>query len=180
MPAPASQQRQQFLKFMSTWSPGPTLMQEETMPHPLTLTIPIKQDEETQTKLARIAAEFPTNHQPKIDAALRKSKLVHFARVVNVHNKFLQVITEFDGDHKAYTEFFRKELPDVFDDLFSLADAPNFNSLDQDGFFKLSKKLNIQPLGTSTRGEEDDNGNPEGYLFSAYDSRTVKEIQPKL
>ena len=146
------------------------------MPHALNLTIPIKQDEATQKKLAKIAAEFPTNHQPKIDAALKKSKLVHFARVVNVHNKFLQVITEFDGDHKAYTEFFRKELADVFDDLFSLADAPSFGSLNQEQFFQLSKSLNLRSLGETNLGEKDDNGKPEGYLFSAYGKKTVEDI----
>jgi hypothetical protein len=150
------------------------------MPHALNLTIPIKQDEATQKKLAEIAADFPTKYQPKIDAALRKSGIVHFARVVNVHGKFLQVITEFDGDHKAYTEFFRKELPDVFAALFSLADAPDFNDLNQESFFQLSKSLNLRSLGESTLDEKDDSGKPEPYLFSAYGKKKVADILPKL
>jgi hypothetical protein len=55
------------------------------MPHALNLTIPIKQDEATKKKLAEIEKDFATKIQPKIDAALRKSKIVHFARVLNVH-----------------------------------------------------------------------------------------------
>lgn len=151
------------------------------MPHALNLTIPIKQDDATKAKLAKIAADFPTVHQPKIDAALRKSKLVHFARVVNVHGLFLQVITEYDGDHKAYTEFFRKELPDVFATLFSLADgAPSFGDLNSNTFYELSKKMNLRSLGESTLGETDDQGNPEGYLFSAYERRNVADVLKKL
>jgi hypothetical protein len=146
------------------------------MPHALNLTIPIKQDEPTKAKLAQIAADFPTKYQPKIDAALRKSKLVHSARVLNVHGKFLQVITVYDGDHKAYTEFFRTELPDVFAALFSLADAPAFDSLNSDSFYELAKHLNLPSLGETTLGETDDQGKPEGYLFSAYDRKTVDDI----
>jgi hypothetical protein len=153
---------------------------EGTM-HALNLTIPIKQDAATKEKLAKIAADFPTVYQPKIDAALRKSKLVHFARVVNVHGLFLQVITEYDGDHKAYTKFFQDELPDVFAALFSLADgAPSFGDLSADDFYELSKHMNLRSLGNSTIGETDDKGNPEGYLFSAYERRTVEDILKKL
>jgi hypothetical protein len=151
------------------------------MPHALNLTIPIKQDEATRQKLAQIEADFATKYQPKIDAALRKSKLVHFARVVNVHGKYLQVITAYDGDHKAYTEFFRKELPDVFAALFSLADgAPSFGDLNSDSFYELSKGMNLRSLGSSTIGETDDQGRPEGYLFSAYERRTVEDVLKKL
>ena len=145
--------------------------------HALNLTIPIKQDAETKAKLAHIKSIFATELQPKIDAALRKSKLVHFARVLVVNDQYLQVLTEYDGDHKAYTEFFRRELPDVFGALFSLADgAPAFGSLNQDSFYELAKKMNIPSLGKSTIGETDDQGRPEGYLFSAYGRNTVEDI----
>jgi hypothetical protein len=150
------------------------------MPHALNLTIPIKQDADTQNRLKEIAAKFATELQPKLDAALKKSKLVHFARVLVVDGKYLQVITEYDGDHKAYTEFFRKELPDVFAALFSLADAPAFGSLNQEGFYQLAKKLNVRSLGESNIGETDDSGKPEGYLFSATGKQTVDDILPKI
>jgi hypothetical protein len=151
------------------------------MPHALNLTIPIKQDEATAKKLAEITAAFPTQIQPKIDKALRESEIVHFARVLVIDGKYLQVITEYDGDHEAYTEFFRKKLPDVFATLFSLADgAPSFGDLNSEAFYQLSKSMNIRSLGDSTLGETDDAGNPEGYLFSAYNKKTVKDTLPKL
>lgn len=149
--------------------------------HALNLTIPIKQDAETKAKLAQIEATFATEIQPKIDAAMRKSRLVHFARVVNVRGLFLQVLTEYDGDHKAYADFFLKELPDVFATLFSVAEhAPSFGDLSADGFYELSKKMNISSMGTTELQETDDAGNPESYLFSAYGRRTVEDILPKL
>jgi hypothetical protein len=40
--------------------------------------------------------------------------------------------------------------------------------------------MNLHSMGTSTIGETDDQGNPEGYLFSAYDRRTVEDVLKKL
>jgi hypothetical protein len=148
--------------------------------HALNLTIPIKQDAATKLKLAEIIADFPTKIQPRIDEALRKSEIVHFARVMVIHGQYLQVITEYDGDHKAYTKFFQDELPDVFARLFSLADAPPFAGLNSDAFYELSKGLNIRALGETTLGETDDSGKPEGYLFSAYKNRTVRDVLKQL
>ena len=93
------------------------------MTHALNLTLPIKQDPETQAKLANLEAIFAEKVQPAIDAALRKSKLVHFARVVVIDNKYIQVITEYEGPHQEYTEFFRRELTPVFGAIFSLAEG---------------------------------------------------------
>src|SRR5215204_3711866 len=115
---------------------------EEAMTHALNLTLPIKQDPETLKKLQHVKAVFATEIQPKIEKALRESKIVNFARVLVVHDKYLQVITEYDGDPKEYTEFFRRALPDVFGVLFSLAEgAPSFDELDQQKFFQLSQSL---------------------------------------
>ena len=75
------------------------------MAHALNLTLRIKQDPDTQKRLAQIASIFPTQIQPKIDKALRESQIVHFARVLVIDNKYLQVITEYDGPHTDYTEF---------------------------------------------------------------------------
>lgn len=144
------------------------------MTHALNLTLPIKQDVETLEKLQHVKAVFAKEIQPKIDEALRKSKIVHFARVVVIHDKFLQVLTEYDGDPKEYTEFFREALPDVFELLFSLAEgAPTFRDLDKLSFFNVSQQLDLPSLGES-RGES------KGYLFSAYDGRTVEEILSQL
>jgi hypothetical protein len=152
------------------------------MAHALNLTLRIKQDPETLKRLAYIASIFPTQIQPKIDAALRKSQIVHFARVLVIDNKYLQVITEYDGDHKFYTEFFRTELPDVFGMLFSLAEnAPPRETMDNtDAFFEFSKGLQFRSLGDSVDGDTDQEGHVAGYLFSAYGNREVREILPKL
>jgi len=151
------------------------------MTHALNMTIPLKQDPESQKKLQELKRDFATKYQPKMDKALRDSEIVHFARVVVIGDKFLQVITEYEGDHKGYTEFFRKALPEVFDAIFSLAEgAPGFGQLDEQSFFKISKSLQHRSLGESTDGEEDGQGNTEGYLFSAYGDRSVKEILKQL
>ena len=92
------------------------------MTHALNLTLPIKQDAETQAKLKNLEAIFADKVQPAIEAALKKSKIVHFARVVVIDNKYIQVITEYEGSHQEYTEFFRRELTPIFAAIFSLAD----------------------------------------------------------
>src|SRR4029077_9093448 len=106
--------------------------------------------------------------QPAMDKALRDSKVVHFARVVVIDDKYLQVITEYDGDHKEYTEFFRKALPQEFKALFALAEgAPPWEELDQQSFFDIAAGTQCRSLGNSTDGLTDHTGKVEGYLFSA-------------
>jgi len=150
------------------------------MAHALNLTLPIKQDPETLRKLEDLKRVFAKEIQPKIEKALRESEIVHFARVLVVHDKYLQVITEYDGGPKEYTEFFRQALPDVFEKLFALTDAPPFGQLDEQSFFQASQKLDLPCLGTSPEGFKDREGNDKGFLFSAYGNRSVKEVLPKL
>lgn len=152
------------------------------MAHALNLVLRIKQDPPTLQKLAYIAGIFANEIQPKIDAALRASKIVHFARVLVIDNKYLLVITEYDGSHADYTEFFRTQLPDVFATLFSLAEnPPSLSDLkDPDKFFEFSKGMQIRALGNSTSGDTDQEGHLAGYLFQAYGNREVKEILAKL
>lgn len=142
----------------------------------LNMTVPLKQDPESLAKLQKLKEVFADHIQPEIDRALRKSKIVHFARVLVIHDRFLQVITEFDGDPEEYTEFFRRELPHVFKPIFELADgAPPWDELnDQDTFFQASKHLNVKALGRSEDGREE-----QGWLFS-YFPRTVREIEESL
>lgn len=150
------------------------------MAHALNLTLPIKQDPETLAKLQHVKQVFAKEIQPKIEKALRESKIVHFARVIVIHDKFLQVITEYDGDPKEYTEFFRQALPDVFGVLFSLAEgAPAFGELDEQSFFRLSQSLDLPSLGESAEGFTDVSGKTKGYLFSAYGNKTVRQILSK-
>jgi hypothetical protein len=89
----------------------------------LNFTAPLKQDTETQQRVQQLRDVFADNIQPQIDAALAKSELVHFARILMVDNKYIQVLTEFDGDPMCYTEFFRTELPFVFERIFSLVEG---------------------------------------------------------
>jgi pyruvate/2-oxoglutarate dehydrogenase complex dihydrolipoamide acyltransferase (E2) component len=142
----------------------------------LNMTVPLKQDPESLAKLQQLKALFADHIQPEIDRALRKSKIVHHARVLVIHDRFLQVITEFDGDPEEYTEFFRRELPHVFKPIFELAEgAPPWDELnDQDSFFEASKHLNVKALGRSEDGREE-----QGWLFS-YFPGTVREIEESL
>lgn len=63
----------------------------------LNFTAPLKQDPESQQRLQQLAAAFAEQVQPMIDTALAKSELVHFARILVIDNKYIQVLTEFDG-----------------------------------------------------------------------------------
>jgi hypothetical protein len=110
---------------------------------------------------------------------MMQSHILHFARIVVTDNKYIQVLTEYEGSHQEYTEFFRRTLTPVFAAIFDLAEgAPDVN--DPNVFFEYTKNHNIQPLGKSTSGSTDFDGNPAGWLFSAYDGKTVKEIQAAL
>jgi hypothetical protein len=149
------------------------------MTHALTLTLPIKQDAATQAKLKDLADNFAQKVQPAIEDALKKSHIVHFARVVVIDNKYIQVITEYEGSHQEYTEFFRRALTPVFAAIFALADGvPDVN--DRNAFWEYSKDHNIRSLGMSSGGSTDFNGNPAGWLFSAYDHKTVEQVQDAL
>lgn len=142
----------------------------------LNMTVPLKQDAESLAKLQQMKAAFADHIQPAIDAALRRSEIVHFARVLVIHDKYLQVLTEFDGDPMEYTEFFRRELPGVFKAIFDLVEGvPPWEELNnQDAFFEASKGMNIKALGRSEDGREE-----QGWLFS-YFGKTVREIEEGL
>jgi hypothetical protein len=113
-------------------------------------------------------------------AALKQSRIVHFARVVVIEDKYIQVITEYEGTHQEYTEFFRRALTPIFAAIFSLADTTGLDINDPNAFFEFSKNHNARSLGTATDGSTDISGNPSGWLFSAYDGMTVADILAKL
>ena len=142
----------------------------------LNMTVPLKQDPASLKRLQHLKAIFADQFQPEIDRALRKSNIVHFARVLVIDDKYLQVITEFDGDPEDYTEFFRRELPHVFKPIFELAEGvPPWDELnDQDTFFEASQKLNVKALGRSTDGREN-----QGWLYSHF-GKNVREIEEAL
>jgi hypothetical protein len=141
------------------------------MAHALNLTLPLKKDEKTRAILTQLPQIFAAELQPKIDAALRESQIVHYARLVVIGDQYVQILTEFDGDKRAYTDFFIEKLPDVFAKVFALVEgAPAWSEFDPDSFFRFAKAHDIRPLGT---GED-------GYLFCAYGDATVREIRGKL
>lgn len=143
------------------------------MTHTLNLTIRIKQDAASQALLKKFTEELFPAVQNKIAEAMKKSRILHFARVVVIENKYLQVLTEYDGDRDAYTEFFRRELPDVFKLVFSLAeDAPDPSVIDDKiKFLTYARSKDIHPIGKSISGDEDD-----GWVFSAYNHLTVEQV----
>jgi hypothetical protein len=143
----------------------------------LNLTAPLKQDQDTQDRLRQLADGFAHEVQPALDAALARSEIVHFARVLVVDGKYLQVLTEFDGDPMAYTEFFRKELGPVFQQIFALVEgAPPWDELnDPNNFYEYTSGLNLKALGKSTSAGED-----RGFLFSSIGDTTVREIKAHL
>jgi hypothetical protein len=140
----------------------------------LNFTAPLKQDPETRQRVQQLADTFANKIQPQIDAALAKSELVHFARILVIDDKYLQVLTEFDGDPMCYTEFFRTELPYVFEHIFALVEgAPPWEEINNpNDFYEYTHSLNLKALG-----ESPDSGYDHGYLFSAFGDATVREIR---
>src|ERR687890_600355 len=59
---------------------------ERPMITALNMTVPLKQDPESQAKLQKLKEVFADHIQPEIDRALRKSRIVHFARVLVIHD----------------------------------------------------------------------------------------------
>jgi len=143
----------------------------------LNFTVPLKQDPQSQASLTQLVASFTQDVQPALDAALSRSQIVHFARILVIDNRYLQVLTEFDGDPMDYTEFFRKQLGPVFQAIFALAEgAPPWDELNNpNSFYEYTRNLNLPSLGTSTVGNEG-----RGYLFSAVGDTTVRELQAAL
>jgi hypothetical protein len=152
-------------------------MEDITMAIALNLTAPLKQDPESQQRLGHLADTFAEQVQPALDAALAKSGTVHFARVLVIDNKYIQVLTEFDGDTMQYTEFFRRELGQIFQVIFSLVEgAPPWEELNNpNDFFQYARQLNRPCLGEATVGNDG-----RGYLFSALGDMTVREIRSRL
>jgi hypothetical protein len=138
-------------------------------PNILNATLPLKQDPQSQAKLAALAKEFESKWLPKVWDVLKRSQMVHYARFVVIDNKYLQILTEYDTDFLSYSKFFAKNLTDFFDAVFALVDGapppgPN-GARDMDAVFQLIKKLDLPCVG--------------GKAFSAYGPRTVAEIQQK-
>lgn len=147
------------------------------VPYALTLAAPLKQDPESQQKIQELVEGFADMVQPVLDAALAKSQIVHFGRAAVIDNKYMMVITEFDGEPSQYAEFFRTELGPVFQAVFSVVEgAPSWEELNEPNtFFEYMEGLDRRALGRSSGTNEG-----RGYLFSAYGDMTVREIRSHL
>ena len=145
------------------------------MAHAINMTLRLKQDAASKRALADFKNAFATRWQPQIESVMRASRLIHFARVVIIDDKYLQLLTEFDGDRRVYTTFFLNALPEVFKAMFALgAGAPPWDELKHpDRFYEYCGSLDILSLGKAPGGRSD-----EGFLFSAYGAKEVKEILP--
>jgi hypothetical protein len=143
------------------------------MPTALNLTLPLKQDAESQRRLAAFVAEFPERIQGPMEQALARSERVHFARVLVLDNRWLQVLTEFDKDPLSYTEFFRIELRDIFREVLALVEnAPPWDEIDNEvRFYEYMLANNPPSLGV--RAREDYN---RGYVYQAFPDLSVDEI----
>jgi deferrochelatase/peroxidase EfeB len=143
----------------------------------LNLTFPLKQDERSRASLQQLVAAFAGQIQPLLEKKLAESEVVHFARVLVIDDKYLQVLTEFDADPLTYTDFFLRELPQVLEKITSLVDgAPPWNELsDRISFFRFVQGRNVKALGASTDGDAH-----QGYLFSATGDTTVREMTAQL
>jgi hypothetical protein len=146
----------------------------------LNLTFKIRQTPEVLERLQHVKATFAAEIQPAIDAALRDSEIVHFARVLVIDDRYIQVLTEFDGDERVYTEFFRKQLPELFHMVFSLAERPLTREelADPVKFADYTTALNLPALGTDGSDHEG-NERDAGYLFRAYPDVLVKDVLAK-
>jgi hypothetical protein len=143
----------------------------------LNLTVRLKQDEQTLATLKGLKDTFAERVQPMMDAALAESERVHFARVLVIEDKYLQVLTEFDGDRYEYTTFFLTKLGPVFKVIFELVeDAPPWAELkEENAFYEYTSSKNLPSLGKAAGDEPE-----RGYLFSAVGEATVEEIKAAL
>lgn len=135
--------------------------------HTLNLTLPIKQDLVTKAKLVFLQNKFNRELKDKVDQALKKSNIVHFARFVFIGDDYLQILTEYDGNFRSYTDFFAKHLKEVFEELFTIVEgADTVDISDSDKFYEFIKAHDLPPL--------------DNYIYTSYPGFTVEEIRAKL
>ena len=129
----------------------------------LTLTLPVKQDAATLQKAQALVAGFSEQLKPAVEKALIDSGIVHFARFVLIGTEYLQILTTYDGDERAYAEFFWDKLNPVFKAAYELVEgAPTGDDWNEDNFLEFNNIPEHQPVPF--------------YLFSAYPDKTVQVI----
>jgi hypothetical protein len=139
-------------------------------PNILNVTLPLKQDFVTQTKLQELIRTFATNPKlfPAAAKALQDSKMVHYARFVLIGTQYLQILTEYDTDFGQYTAWFARNLQPFFSELFQYVEGgpPPEVVSNPDKLLAFVKALDVPCLGN--------------IAFSAYGDAKVTEIQDAL
>jgi hypothetical protein len=136
----------------------------EQIQRPLTLVMPIKSEKAART----LGATLDSRHvRDVIEVALRKLRMVHFARFVVLDGKprRLAVITSYDDEFEDYIMSFTDELGDIFDKLLEfIADPPPRPvKLHREEFLAYIRKHDLTCVGS---------------FFSAYPQLRVADIAP--
>ena len=137
------------------------------MPNILNVTLPLKQDAESQAKIKGLIAAFKTDLWPEVSKVLAESKMVHYARfvIVGTPPQYVQILTEYDNDFRPYTDYFAARLNAFFRSVFDLVEGapPVGTPLTKEDIYKIVGATDLPCLG--------------GVYFSAYGNLTLKEIQ---
>jgi hypothetical protein len=142
------------------------------MANPLTLYVPIKQDEKSQATAQAIYANFVEGVQKGLDG----SNIVHYARVTLIPNasgggtNAIMLITTFDGPMNPYLDFFwnNEGTKLAFATIAAIAlNPPNPPVTNPNGFQNFINSNNLN---------EGASPGSVGDLYEAY-PQTVKEIK---
>jgi len=157
----------------------------------LTLTLPLKQDAESQKKLAELQKHvFDTpDFKKKISAALNESEAVYFARFMVIDKKYIQIITTFDGDDKEYAIFFFEKLRDLYKSVYELVEqGPTDADFNLENYLSFNEAHKVEPFfsysafpdKTLTDITGHNLANTQGGSHASDDSQMVKEEQEKV
>src|SRR5262245_27081872 len=129
----------------------------------LTLTLPLKQDAESQQKLAQLQKHvFNTpEFKKKISAALNESETVYFARFIVIDNKYIQINTTFDGDDREYAIYFFEKLRDVYKPVYELVEqGPTGADFNLENYLSFNEAHKLEPF----------------FSYSAFPDKTLTDI----
>lgn len=124
------------------------------MATPLTLYVPIKQDQASQAAAQQVYANFATDAHPGLDA----SGILHYARIALIPNAkgtdgalALMLVTTFDGAMNPYLDYFWNDDPTIkgaFQAIMDIAlDPPNPPVTDLNGFQNFINANNLSQPG---------------------------------
>src|SRR6266404_714794 len=94
-----------------------------SVPNILNLTLPLKQDPQSQATIKDFADKFGAVFWPQVKQVLHDSHMVYYARFTLIESRWLQVLTEYDTDFETYSNFFADNLKEFFATLFSVVEG---------------------------------------------------------